>query len=287
MTDPANTEQRQRSGQGETSEPALDSDIVRLLVQAGDALSYEVRDRIISQRRAAVPTLAAIAQGRVGERVDPWGLEKARLHAVDLLRDMADPEAVEPLLGVLARTPATEPLHDVLVFTLSALGKPVLEPALALYTQSTDPGTRTAIGMITARLGVRDERIFSLLVEHLAHQPMAGALYLADYGDPRAIEHLHRAFDQYEIQNTDPATPHEANLFAIESALKRLGSDLTPEERRKYDEARAATRASLTPDTSARTRTEATRAARQAGKKQRVRSKKKRKQERTSRKKNR
>jgi hypothetical protein len=256
----------------------IDHDIVQMLVNAGPTLPHEVRERIVSRGARAVPTLLALARGEMEREGShsrwPW------LHAVELLGDIKDPATIEPLLEILIAEPLYYTERNQLVSALAATGERVLEPALRVHASSEGAGADVA--MLLARLGVRDERIFAILLDHLQRDLQRGAGLLADYGDPRAVEHLHQAFDAYQ-----PWEPRSAEsvLFSIETALQRLGSDITAEQRQKYVDIVAAReqRRALAHEREKQTEKD----RKLAQQKQRTQSRKRRKQQRASRKKNR
>jgi hypothetical protein len=270
----------------------IDHDIVQTLVNAGSALPHEVRDRIVSRGARAVPTLLAVARGEVRELRSGTAGERLRslwpwMHAVALLGDIQDPAIIEPLLEILVAVPWRdadgEPmliLSERVVAALNSMGEQVLEPALRVLAK--DPDAELNLAELLARLGVRDERILPILVRCLQYEPMEGARLLADYGDPRAVAHLHEFFDRYRPVEHPGA---ESVLFAIETAIQRLGSDITAEQRRKYQEIEAAReqRRALAHERERQVEKE----RKLAQKKQRAQGKKRRNQQKASRKKNR
>lgn len=274
-------------------ETNIDHELVHKLTDAGASIAHEVRDRIVSQGKRAVPTLLAVVRDELGldhlESRRPW------LHAVTLLGDIKDPDTIEPLLEVLVAKPLFYSEREPLLEALAAMGEPVLEPALrahaavvagAVVESPLHPARYLAT--LLARLGARDERVFVILQGELSQNVEHGAQLLADYGDPRAVELLHQAFDRYdryELGAGEPRRGIEMELFAIETALSRLGSELSAEQRSIY---RQIETARLQHRAQAHEREKQIRKQhKQAQQKQRASNRKKSKQQRNSRKKNR
>jgi hypothetical protein len=271
-------------------ETNIDNDLVHKLTDAGATIPNEVRDRIVSQGKRAVPTLLAVVRDELGlDRMEsrrPW------LHAVTLLGDIKDPDTIEPLLEVLVERPLFYSEREPLVEALAGMGEPALEPALRAHA-AVAPGAAPESALhparflttLLARLGVRDERVLAILIAELSRNPEHGAPLLADYGDPRAVEPLHQAFDRVELGAGEPRRGIEMELFAIETALSRLGSELTAEQRGKYrqiEDARIQLRA-LAHQREKQVRKQ----HKVAQQKQRANNRKKSKQQKSSRKKNR
>ena len=94
----------------------------------------------------------------------------------------------------------------------------------------------TALPRSLAALRIRDDRILAALCEQLALDPEIGASDLAKYGDRRALEDLVRAYDGYQIIDTDHPFANQA-LTEIRAAIEDLGGTLTPTQERKYVQA--------------------------------------------------
>jgi hypothetical protein len=112
----------------------------------------------------------------------------------------------------------------------------VLEPALRARAESVDARYRVILGIVVTDLGVRDERLFELLVEMLEEAPLTGAKCLARYGDPRAIEHLGRMLDACAVASDALASDE---VLALGDAIEQLGGTLTPAQERTYQDAAA------------------------------------------------
>ena len=68
------------------------------LIQAGEKLSDDLRDRIISQGKAIVPALLDVLNNEPLQMEDAPEEGWASIHAVDLLREMKATEAIQPMV---------------------------------------------------------------------------------------------------------------------------------------------------------------------------------------------
>jgi hypothetical protein len=168
----------------------------------------------------------------------------ASIHAARLLGELEADEAVRPLLGVLGelgrqfddlsgpRLTLWEQAGDA----LTALGRVALEPTLAAYHRSRDELHRGVLVGVLARMGVRDERIFELLLEQLGEYPDLTVGQLADYGDPRGVEVLRRHLATLDI--TPGYWPSDDEVGRVVGAIQRLGAELTAEEQEALERPR-------------------------------------------------
>src|SRR5262249_10515876 len=114
---------------------------------------------------AAIPPLIALLEdGEASYDTAPGG-GWPPIHAIDLLADLGALEAIPMMLRLLGDPGPLPLLHDRLLTRLHDLGPSVLEPALAAATETDDAEYRADIASIVAKLGVRDERIFTLLCD--------------------------------------------------------------------------------------------------------------------------
>lgn len=129
-------------------------------------------------------------------------------------------------------------LYSTLEEALPEFGAAALEPVLDAYRHATDINERDvnyrdSLCAVMAKLRLRDERIFRCLVEQLEHDVEMGASNLAEYGDPRALEHLYRAFDEYEIAREEDFLDYHASIEMV-AAIEELGGSLTSAQQRKH-----------------------------------------------------
>ena len=207
-----------------------------LLLQAGNGLPASARTTILELNASAVPSLVEILEDEELLPETAPGEGFAPIHAVELLTAIGATEGVEPILRVLVRTHPLSMLRDRIMSRLGPLGEPVVEPALKAHTETKDSDHQSALCSILASTRVRDERIFQLLLRQLIEEPEVGAMNLAEYGDPRALPDLSRAFDRYEV--VVPGNMF-SNHCAIElrAAIEELGGTLTPEQKAKDERA--------------------------------------------------
>ncbi len=207
-------------------------DIEKALLEAGEVLPDDVALRIIDLDEAAVPALLPFVQDVELTNEDAPGEGWAPIHAVELLTELKAVEAIEPMLQLLAETDPLSIVHDRLLTSLPSMGAAVLEPALAAHAQCGDAEVRSSLCSVLCKLGVRDERVFRILVRSLEFAPDAGASDLSQYGDPRAIPHLRRTLDRTDVE---PDTGPFSNQVIVElySAIEELGGVLSPAQEAK------------------------------------------------------
>lgn len=161
-------------------------DVRAALVRAGQDLHPEAADAIRSVGPNVVPVLVEILSEELLLSADGPGEGWAPIHAVDLLTDLRAVEAIEPMLRLLEDTDFMDIVHDRLLQRMSHFGEPVVQPALPAYAGTRDEDFRISLAGVLSRSGVRDERIFTLLLERLTADT-SEAQHLVDYGDSRAL----------------------------------------------------------------------------------------------------
>ncbi len=207
--------------------------IVRRLIDVGEGLPDSVRRDIVDLSDAAVSPLLEILEDASLALGNAPGAGWAPVHAARLLGELRAARAVEPMLGVLARTDPLDLLHDQLLNSLPAIGASVVEPALRAYAANDDHDFRVSVASVLARTGVRDDRVFTVLLDTLETKPSHGAGDLAEYGDERAVPHLSSAFDDHGIVESDSPLANQ-DLVELRAAIEELGGSLTPAQDEKY-----------------------------------------------------
>jgi len=205
------------------------------LTQVGGTLPDDLHDQIIAQGKAIVPALLEVFNDeelQVADDPEGW----APIHAVDLLVELRAEEAIPSMVEWVTVLDLMSLLFGKLVFGLKVFGNVVVEPALQAYCEEEDPVVQGVLLEILSGLGCRDERIFELLIAQVDYDVMPGANNLADYGDPRARDALHRAFDHYGFSCGPDYTMAGQEVIEIRDAIEALGDELTPEEERKFDD---------------------------------------------------
>jgi hypothetical protein len=193
-----------------------------------EELTDEMRAEILARGDAAVEPLLEVLFEHADEEECP-----APMHAAALLGELRSPRAIEPLLDLLVRIAPEDPLCDAIIMALSSIGEPALEPTLVRWRQvRADRDQAVLYEEVLANLGVKDERIYDILMKGFRGDPLI-AWYLGTYGDPRCLPDLIRAFD-----NSDPMA-----VTAIGETIEKLGGELTREQTAEL----AAAREMLTP----------------------------------------
>jgi hypothetical protein len=93
--------------------------------------------------------------------------------------------------------------------------------------------TAESLCCILSALGVRDERILQALVQLLMVHPRAGALYLADYGDPAACPAVLAAIAAFEPHPRESLARIE--LLDLLEAYASLDGELPADVRTRVD----------------------------------------------------
>ncbi len=173
-------------------------EIIAEIRQAGEELPDSLRDAILALGQEAVPPLLELLEDESALEGNSPSAGSARTHAAKLLMNLRAVEAIEPLLRILKSVDYDSAIYNVITVNLSALGAPVLDPALRSLVQDLPDITRHGIYEILSNLGVRDERIFKILSAHFAKEPGLGAICFANYGDERALPLLRQGIEQFE-----------------------------------------------------------------------------------------
>ena len=188
---------------------------------------------IVAMGDAAVPALIDVLLTDILAAEDAPGQGYAPIHAARLLAELRAEAAVAPMLQLLRTTHWNDLLRNEVLLSLPRIGAPVLEPALRAYQGSDDIEFRSCVASVLAETGVRDERVFELLVGRLGVEREAAAMCLTTYGDARAIDHLSRAFDAFRLERRNHLLANQA-LIEIRAAIEGLRGALTPEQEAKY-----------------------------------------------------
>ncbi|MFI5300450.1 MAG: hypothetical protein ACHREM_20375, partial [Polyangiales bacterium] len=190
------------------------TDSIARLRQTGERLPDDTRAAILADGPAHVDELLAIVVDDDLAMVDAPGDGWPPIHAVELLAEIGDPKGMDIMLEALLRTGWDSILHDRLMSRLPAFDAHILEPALAALATTEDPDQRQSICAVLSGLRVRDDRVFNALVPLLDEEVMTGVLYLSEYGDPRALPYVEKAFRAYEPDVTSPVAIMDLNEFA-------------------------------------------------------------------------
>ncbi|MBV8895893.1 MAG: HEAT repeat domain-containing protein [Acidobacteriaceae bacterium] len=150
---------------------------------------------VIDRRGSALPALVAFAErDRSGDLVD------LAPEIIAIFRAWKTPEAVPFLIRYIKEDP--QELPDELVETVVEIGRPALDPLLALY-QELDESESGEVAFILTHLGIRDERILKILLDRLEYDLTDTALLLLIYADPAAKSALEAAMKELSDSEAD------------------------------------------------------------------------------------
>lgn len=154
---------------------------------------------IIERGQAAVPDLLRFASE--DHEDDPVQLEE---ELISIFHYLKAPEALPFYVETIRLSP--EEVTDELVAALHAQGGAAVEPLLNLYHElGEEEGGEVAF--VLASLGVRDDRVRTVLEERLQYDLADAAFCLGLYGDPAARPALER-----ELASLKADDPEEAAL---------------------------------------------------------------------------
>jgi hypothetical protein len=142
-------------------------------------------------------------------------------------------ESIPRLIALLASSDCIEYVWDRSLLALQAMGAAALEPCLAAHDAATDDEVRSSLASVVCDLGVKDERVFTLLLGRLDREVGMWASNLVSYGDARAVPPLVAALDQYALEPDDENPFVGQDVLELCDAIERLGGTLTEAQRRK------------------------------------------------------
>ena len=212
------------------------NNLVDELSSAGNQLSPVLRQQILDAGAAAEPQLLAIINDDKLLGKSAFSRDRTLIHAVDLLGAMRSARAIPRLLALLAVSEEIGSLYSHAFRALIAMGEPALEQCLAAYASVDDNWfCHVTLADVLARLNVRDERVYEILVDLLTLVPVRGASALVHYGDPQAISLLHDALESHEfVSSKDNFLANQA-VIECAAAIIMLGGELAERERRKCE----------------------------------------------------
>ncbi|HEX4228485.1 MAG TPA: HEAT repeat domain-containing protein [Bryobacteraceae bacterium] len=142
---------------------------------------------------------------------------------IALIRAWRAPEGLPFLIDYIRDEPSELP--DEIIETIVEIGEPALEPLLALYNETDESGC-SEIAFILASLGVRDRRIFDLLLEYAEYDLSDGAFLLSVYGDLQAKPFLEQKLASLTESEREAAEQVKYALQALSE--ERPASELEP-----------------------------------------------------------
>jgi hypothetical protein len=197
------------------------SDPLQELRLVGEHMPDELWDRLVDLGPLAIPHLIELVADESRSHDDSPGGGWPPIHAVDLLAELSAVAAARSLVVRLQGLHPDEILFDRIVSRLPEFGPAVLDLALAALGATEEEILELALCEVLARLGVKDERIWSALVRAFEADAVPTAPLLADYGDGRALELLRE-----ELNRTiGSATPlHALEIQVLAAAYDELDS---------------------------------------------------------------
>jgi HEAT repeat protein len=218
-------------------------DLARQLLSQGATLSPKVRHALLARGAESVPALVGLLEDEHLMLTTAPGNGYAPIHAAELLAELGGEQAMGAMVRALARSEPGEIIYDVLLSGLEKQG-PAAAPVLLDVLETTDDSNaRLNLLSALASCGARDERIFQHLLKLLEMDPTSAAMYLASYGDPRAIEPLKRALDVAVQAPREEGLLAGQELIELEAAIADLGGTLEEHQRAAFEHATASRRA--------------------------------------------
>lgn len=207
--------------------------LVRSLLNHGEQVPPVLYVDILARGAEAVAPLVEVLEDASLDLASAPGLGFGPTHAAELLARLALPEVIEPLVRRLLGARLGSLLHDTLLYALEELGPPVVPVALEALEGAWLPDQHLSLLSVLAHAGVKDERIYTLLLRQLREDVVQGALSLGRYGDPRALEHLLRELDALPVDDGGLDLFANQALVELESAIYKLGGTLDVARRQK------------------------------------------------------
>jgi len=178
-----------RSRQHRTARP---QDVPAILRAAGDRLNSGRRAQVVRLGPVAVPALTRLLDDPTELASDP-ARRRLALHALELLTELAHPEAVPAVLGVAWYVTDDVDLRVAAVRALHAIGGDALEPVLALQMSSWTPEDSLFIAVwISTGLGVKDSRVLDYATRLLDSAPRPPPPHSAPMATPLRFQHCRR-----------------------------------------------------------------------------------------------
>ncbi len=203
------------------------------LRQTGETLADELRVRIMSLGAAAIPPLIALLEDEDAAAEDSPGQGWPPIHAVDLLADLRAEEAIGPMLVALSGGDMDDILSSRIAVRLPSFGPAALEPALGELAKTRGTQRAVILCATVARLGVKEERVWTELSTCFDDEPFLSAGFLADYGDARALPLLEREI--FEFDEDGPPAVKRFDLKLLVQAYEQLAGEL-PDDLRDHVE---------------------------------------------------
>ena len=205
-----------------------------------DKLPKALQTQLLAADRAIVPDLIAILEEALTDGEIDHGWTPA--HAAKLLGMLGDVQAVPVLLRILEQYEAIDAYHQEAADALVMLDQLAIDACLEVYPTTNNEDMRAGIASVLSRCATKDERSYQTLLNFFEQSPELGAIYLAEYGDSRAIPALSQMFDAFPVHEQDDSVVCNHVFVELRGAIEELGGQLTAAQRAKADRADASRR---------------------------------------------
>ena len=212
-------------------------ELVNRLRELDGKLPEALQAQVLAAGRAIVPDLIAILEEALTDGEGDHGWTPA--HAAKLLGMLGGVQAVPVLLRILEQYAVIDAYHTEAADALVMLGKPAIDACLEAYPTTNNDDMRAGIASVLSRCVTKDERSYQTLLDFFEQSPELGAIYLAEYGDSRAIPALSQMFDALPGNDQDDSVMSNHVFVELRSAIEDLGGQLTAAQRAKADRADA------------------------------------------------
>jgi HEAT repeat protein len=212
--------------------------LVRRILEHTETLPASLQADILARGAEAVVRLVEVLLDEPLAHTTAPGEGHAPIHAVRLLAQLKASEAIEPMVRRLMHTEPGEVLHDTLLYALEELGPAVAPAALEALADARTSDERFGLLSALSHCGARDERIYAALLVQLEEDPIAAAMNLSVYGDPRAIEPLTRALEAHEVDEDAEDLFANQTIIELQHAIEQLGGTLDAAQLEKAARAR-------------------------------------------------
>jgi hypothetical protein len=202
-----------------------------------EKLPEALQAQIVAAGSALVPDLIAILEEALTDGEVDHGWTPA--HAATLLGMLGGVQAVPVLLRILEHYASITAYHTEAAEALVRLGQPAIDACLEAYPTTNNDDMRAGIASIVSRCTMKDERSYQTLLDFFAQSPELGAIYVAEYGDSRAIPALSQMFDALPVHDQDASVMSNHVFVELRGAIEELGGQLTAAQRAKADHADA------------------------------------------------
>lgn len=154
-------------------------------------------------------------------------------HAAHILSYFKVNEAIPELIRLLddSAFEYTPDLANILAFHREKITDILVERYSMASTTNKDN-----YALVLSESGVKNEKVFSILIEHLQSESDLSPIYLAEYGDPKAIAALSKRFDEFKVDMKNLLG--NQLLIEIDAAISDLGGDLNPDQKKKLKKAK-------------------------------------------------